>query len=365
MLGDKIGPGKQYRPQSREGNVIAKHFIRPIVFAAGIGFCTAGPAAAQTKILFNVFTPPSSEISQKVIYPWLKDIEKVTEGRVQIVIPPQNMAAPPEQMNMVKTGVADGAFIFNAFLQKSHPELQYGFLPGTMHTALSDGVAYWRAYEKFIAPKHPINEVKLLGFFVNPPGHLYNIAKKPITSIAEMKDVKTWSLPGITARAIGATGASVVPGPAVRMYEIISKGVVDHFCCIDYGDMQAYKVLQYVGAVTEVEGGVFSPKFSVFINNAKWKSISPKDQAAIMKISGEALARRAGVNDEHNEAVRKDYLAHGGIIVKASPEFNAALKKAWRPLYDSWIASANKEGVDGKAALAYFISEAEKVENGH
>lgn len=343
----------------------AKHFIKPVLFAAGIGLLTASPAAAQTKLLFNVFSPPASEISQNVIYPWLKDIERVTQGRVKIIIPPQNMAPPPEQMNMVKTGVADGAFIFNAFLQKSHPSLQFGFLPGTMHTALADGVAYWRTYEKFIAPKHPINEVKLLGFFANPPGHLYNIAKTPIRSLADMKDKKTWSLPGLTARAMGLTGASVVPGPAVRMYEIISKGVVDHFCCIDYGDMKAYKVLQYVGAVTEIDGAMFSPKFAVFVNKAKWMTISAKDRAAIMKISGEALARRGGVNDEHNVALRKAYLAHGGIIEKATPAFNAALKKAWQPLYDQWIASANKEGVDGKAALAYFMSEAKKVENGH
>ena len=125
--------------------------------------------------------------------------------------------------------------------------------------------------------------------------------------------------------------------------------------------MEAYKVLQYVGAVTEVDGAMFSPKFSVFISNAKWKTISPKDQAAIMKISGEALARRAAASTSTTRPSRKAYLAHGGIIVKATPAFNAELKKAWQPLYDKWIADANKEGVDGKAALDYIMSEAKKV----
>ncbi len=347
--------------------MITQRFIRPAVTAAGIGLFVAGagPAAAQTTLLFNIFTPPSSEISIEVVQPWLKDIERVTEGRVKIVTPPQSLAPPPEQMNMVKTGVADGAFIFNGFLQKSHPLLQLGFLPGTMHTGFADGVAYWRTYEKFFASTHPINEVKLLGFFANPPGHLYNIEKKPIQSLAELKGKKAWSLPGLTARAMGLTGVSVVPGPAVRMYEIISKGVVDIFCCIDYGDMEAYKVLQYIGAVTEVDGGVFSPKFSVFINNAKWKTILPKDQAAIIAISGEALARRAAADDAHNETVKKEYVAHGGIIVPATAAFNADLKKAWEPMFDQWIAEANKEGVDGRAALDYYLSEAKKAAGGH
>ena len=102
------------------------------------------------------------------------------------------------------------------------------------------------------------------------------------------------------------------------MYEIVSKGVVDVFCCIEYGDLNAFKVLQYVGAVTEVDGAVFSPKFSVFIHNAKWEQISPKDQAAIMKLSGEALARRSALIDDHNADLKKKYIAGGGIVVPAT-----------------------------------------------
>jgi TRAP-type C4-dicarboxylate transport system substrate-binding protein len=322
------------------------------------------PAAAQTTILFSKFAPPTSPTNTQVIDPWLKDIARVTEGRVKIVTPAQSLAPPPEQVNMVKTGVADGAFQLTAFLEKSHPLLQIGYLPGTMHSGVADGVALWRTYEKFFAPKNPITDVKLLGFFASPPGHIYSMDKKPIQSLAELKNKKMWSLPGLTSRAMGLTGASIVPGPAVRMYEIISKGVVDAFCCIEYGDLDAFKVLQYLGAVTEVDGAVFSPKFLVFISNAKWKQISPKDQAAIMAVSGEALARRAAGIDKHNAEVKKKYLANGGVIVKATPEFNAELKKAWQQLIDKWIADANAHGVDGKAALAYYRDQIQKVANG-
>ena len=124
------------------------------------------------------------------------------------------------------------------------------------------------------------------------------------------------------------------------MHEIVSKGVVDVFCCIEYGDLNAFKVLQYLGAVTEVDGAVFSPKFSVFISEAKWKQISPEDQAAIMKLSGEALARRSALIDEHNADLKKKYVADGGIVVTATPAFNAELKKAWEPLIEEWIAEA-------------------------
>ena len=339
--------------------------MKKLLFATGCTLIAATLSAhAATTILFSRFAPPSSPTVTKVIDPWLKDIERVTQGRVKIVKPAQSLAPPPEQVNMVANGVADGAYQFNAFLQKSHPLLQLSFLPGTMYSGKADAVALWRTYQKFFAAKNPFKRVHLLGFFGSPPGYLYSMTKTPIQSMSQLKDKKVWSLPGVTAQAIALTGAAVVPGPAVRMYEIISKGVVDHFCCIEYGDLKAFKVLQYAKAITTVKGGVFAPAFSVFISNAKWAQISPKDQAAIMAISGEALARRSEGIDQHSKKVIDQYIADGGIVVKAKPAFNVALKKAWKPLYDKWIAMANKRGVDGKAALAYYLAQEKQVAAG-
>jgi TRAP-type C4-dicarboxylate transport system substrate-binding protein len=329
--------------------------------AALVAPFASSASRADTTVLFNVFTPLASPTFTKVLGPWHQEIEKVTQGRVKINRPPQSLAPPPEQLNMVRAGVADGAFMFNAFLQKSHPLLQLAFLPGTMTSGKADAVALWRTYQNFFKDKNAYDGVVLLGFFASPPGHIYNIDKTPIQSLDFFKGKKVWSLPGVTAQAMGRTGATVVPGPAVRMYEIISKGVVDAFCCIEYGDLNAFKVLQYVGAVTEVEGAVFSPKFSVFMSNAKWQQISPADQAAIMKISGEALARLSSGIDDLNAELKKKYLAGGGTVVTATPAFNAALKKAWQPLHDDWMTQAKKLGVDGEAALAFYLAEAKKV----
>ena len=336
--------------------------MRKILLAAGMVLAGAGPLAADTTVLFNVFTPLASPTYTKVLGPWMQQVETVTQGRVKMNKPPQSLAPPPEQLNMVRAGVADGAFMFNAFLQRSHPLLQMAFLPGTMTSGKADAVALWRTYQKYFAQKNPYPGIQLLGFFASPPGHIYNIEKKPIQSLADLKGKKAWSLPGMTAQAMGRTGAAIVPGPAVRMHEIISKGVVDAFCCIEYGDLNAFKVTQYVGAVTEVEGAVFSPKFSVFMSAAKWSQISAADRAAIMNISGEALARRSAGIDEGNAALKKKYIADGGIVVPATPAFNAELKAAWKPLVEQWMADAAKLGVNGREALDFYLAEAKKAQ---
>ncbi|MGE3248247.1 MAG: TRAP transporter substrate-binding protein DctP, partial [Beijerinckiaceae bacterium] len=295
------------------------------------------------------------------LLPWIEAVSKATEGRVKFTIPPQNLAPPPEQMNMVRSGVADGAYMFAGFLLKSNPTVQLAFLPGTMKSGVADSVALWRTYVKHFKAKNPVKGVKLLGFFGVPPTHLFNLKKEPITSLAFYKGKKTWSLPGITAQAMAATGAVVVPGPAVRSYDILSKGVVDASCCLDFGDLNALKLTQFIGAVTKVDGGVFSAKFAMFLSEKKWAAISPKDRAIIDQLSGEALARRSAAIDKSDADALRAYIGNGGVVVDASPAFNAELKNIWDPLRKAWAAEAGKLGIDANAALDFYLEEAKKV----
>lgn len=336
--------------------------MRQITGMAAVLALGFGATAAQAQnVLFNSFVPHASAIHTKVIGPFLEDITKATQGRVKFKIPPQNLAPPPEQMNMVRNGIADGAYMFNAFLQKSNPALQMALLPGSGTSGKANGVALWRTYEKYLKQKNPIAGVKLLGFFAIPPSHIFNMKKEPITSIAFYKGKKVWSLPGLTSQAMAATGAVVVPGPAVRAYDIVSKGVVDAFCCIDFGDLNALKLKQFVGAVTNVEGGVFQANFSVFLSQKKWNEISAADRAIIEKLGGEALARRASHIDQVDADAREAYRKEGGIIVNASSAFNTDLKKAWLPMTKVWADAAAKTGVEAMPALEFYRAEARKV----
>ncbi|MGE3246162.1 MAG: hypothetical protein AB7F96_18650 [Beijerinckiaceae bacterium] len=321
----------------------------------------AGAAHAQTTLLFNSFTPHGGQLHQKIIAPYLAHIEKATEGRVKIKLSPQNLAPPPEQMNMVKAGIADGAFMLTAFLQKSHPPLQLVYLPGTSTRPDVDSLALQRTYERFFKAKNPIADVMHVGFIAGDHGGFYNMKKEPIQSVSWFKGKKVWALPGLTAQAVGVTGAAVVPGPAVRMHDIVSKGVVDAFCCVDMEHLNAVKISQYLGAITDVDGGLFGPKFTMFFNKSKWSRLSKKDQEAILKISADAMPRRSLDLKKVADGFREQYLKGGVVAAPASPAFNAELQKLWEPMYQAYYNSTKKFGVDGKAALEFYRSEARKL----
>ena len=325
-----------------------------------IGAAVAGPVSAAETILFNSFVPAKHPIPAGIVFPWHKEIESLTEGRVNFKVPPKNMAAPSRQYDLVTQGVADGAYIFNAFLQKRVPLVQLSLLPLVYTSAQANAVALWRTYKKFFEVKNQYKGVVLLGMFGGTGGHMASL-KDPILSVEGLRRMKMWSLPALPGKALKTLDVTVVPGPAVRIYPIVSRGTVDGFSGLSIGDSHRFNVSQFAKSITKIPGSVFAPTFSAFVRPQKWQKIPKRDRDLIVSVSGEKLAHGSRAWDLADHDAEEKFEKMGGKIYTASGKFLEDLKKAWTPFQDQWVAEANKLGVDGRAALTYFLSEAAKV----
>ncbi len=326
----------------------------------------ASPAVSETTIVFNNFLAPNDSLWTDVMQPWLADIETATEGRVKFTVPDSSLAPPPELLNSVQQGVMDGAFSMVGFARETNPELQMPLLPMTYFGDKETSVALWRTYDQFFKGKNGLKDVELLGLVTTPANSLISMdAAKPIDSMAAMAGLKMWSPPGLAAEALTAAGAVVSPGPAVRMHEVISGGVVDSFCCINFESLEVFGVIDFAKATTEVPGAMFAPAFAVYVRSDVWATISPEDQEKIRALSGEALAARAEGGDDKEAAARERALASGKTITPASDAFVAELTTAFAPVKDAWIASVAAYGIDGQAALDFYIAEQAKIAAGN
>ncbi|MFV0382766.1 TRAP transporter substrate-binding protein DctP [Paracoccus sp. (in: a-proteobacteria)] len=322
-------------------------------------------ASAETTILFNNFIGPNDTLYTQVIRPWLDEIETVTEGRVNFEIPEASLAPPPELLTMVQQGIADGGYIMTGFLEGSNPLLQIAMLPGLNASAESASVAYWRTYQEYFTEADKLEGVELLGLLSVPTGSFYSMTNRSFTSISDFKGAKFWSLPGYSARALSELGAVVSPGPAVRMYEVISGGVVDAYCCINYPSVENFNVKQFTKSVTEMPNGLYAPAFAFYVSSDIWGTISPEDQEAIHKVSGEALARRMSESDALMAEARDRIEADGVTVTPASDEMLTQLYEAWQPIYQTWTDAADTAGVDGKAALDFYREQVAQVAAGN
>lgn len=339
-------------------------FKFPGLLAAAL---VASPLAAQadTTILFNNFLGPNDTLYTDIIQPWLSDIETQTEGRVTFQIPEGSLAPPPELLTMVQQGIADGGFIMSGFLEGSNPLLQISMLPAVNASAVAGSVASWRTYERYLSEVETLEGVELLGLLTVVPGSFYSMNDTVFDDISDFQGAKFWALPGYAARSLSALGAVVSPGPAVRMYEVISGGVVDAYCCINYPSVSNFNVMQFTNSVTELPNDFYAPAFAFYVSSEIWDTISAEDQAIIRGLSGEALARRLSESDALNEEFRESFIAAGGEIHQASDDMVNALYEAWSPIYQSWVDVADAAGIDGAAALAYYREQVALVAAGN
>ena len=183
--------------------------------------------------------------------------------------------------------------------------------------------------------------------------------KDPILSVADMKRMKLRSPPGDVAKAVGRTGAAVVPTPGVKAFDVVSKGIVDGLV-FPIGDVWKLKMTPYVKHLTKVPGKVYGAVFSMYMNQRVWNKLSKEDKAVVTAASGENVSMDSnnwGNVDIEAEAI---YRKSGIGIHNASAGFTADLMKLWAYQDEAWIATANKAGVDGRAALDFYRARVEE-----
>lgn len=326
--------------------------MKALLISGAVVTAAASSAQANTRLLVNCFFPPQHFVCKEILPQWKDAVQKATDGRVKINFPAQSMAPPPDQLASVRSGVFDAALQFNGFIANEVPGTQLAMMPltGTLD-AQANSVAYWRTYTAMMGDKSEFAGVKLLGLFAAPGADFYSLNDTPITSFKDTLDRKMWALPGVVAETLKTNGGSVVSGPAVQMTEIVQRGVVDGFVGVPASDAKAYNVLPYAKSMTQTKRKIFAPAFSFVMSEQKWDEISPEDQAAIEKVSGEEFARLAG---GVWGGVEKTILGEVGgktKVIEADPAFEAELDAATKGYTQAWIDKMQAAGFDATAAL--------------
>lgn len=335
------------------------------IAAVGVTIASFNSALQAKELIFNNFFPPSHFI-HGVMNEWASDVATATDGRVTFTVPAGTLAAPPQQLSAVKSGIADVAMTANIFIQKQVPVLSYSSLPFLISNAEAASVANWRTYEKFLANKAPLKKygVEMLSVFNFSGGNLYGLEDKPIETLEELKSKRLWALPGYTADTIKNIGVSPVTGPAVKVSEVVSKGVVDAFYGISYESVTDFKASPYTKNIVRFPYAGTSTSFSLFINKRTWAKISKKDQAIIKKLSGEALSRKVGKAAANASSVALTKMELSGIkVIPGSQNLYQGLKNAAQPLFTDFAKKADKFGVNGNELLDFFKSENAKETN--
>lgn len=332
----------------------------PAAAAAALAL-VAGSAVAETKLLFSTFFPPQHPLVKQVLVPWADSVKQATNGSVVVEFSPTSLAPPPGQLDMVSKGIADVTVQFAGVVPNRLTSLLITEVPGPVSTSEAMSVALWRTHEKFFAKADEHKGVKLLSVFALPPQGFYGTKDEPIANIEQLKAAKIATTPGTSARAYGAVTSGVVAGPAVRYFELVSKGMVDAYVSVTPLDVMGFNLARYTKTGMNLPGLGTAGSFSLVMSESRWKKLSPAEQAAIAKVSGEAFARGMSAMDTANKGAIKAMQEQGTKFIDAPPALVKDLGEAFGFVEKEWIAEVGRRGVDGAAAAAFYRAEQKRA----
>ena len=318
--------------------------------AAGL----ASPAHAQTALTLSNWVPATHWLPREVLLRWGDDVKQATAGRVQVNMLPKAVGSPPQHWELARKGVADVTWGNFTYEPERFKHVWFAELPMMGGNAEAGSVALWRTYQKFLAGNDAFKGVVVLGVAMFGGGQFHHPSRL-IDSPEDLKGQKVRMGGPIQKQLLEALGAVPVSAPATKAYEMLEGGAID----ASLHPMESVVNFRLDSTLKQhsiVPAGLYDAAFFLVMNERRFKALSAEDQAAVLKISGEAFSRRWGqAFDTHNRAAEAQMRAAG----HAFGQPNAALLEKIRGVRTSILADLQAQGpsfgvADYGAMVAFY-----------
>jgi TRAP-type C4-dicarboxylate transport system substrate-binding protein len=334
--------------------------------AMTIGFLVASAIGASAnaqdvKLRYTEWLPPTYFANENGLYPYFEDIARVTEGRVVVEKSAAPLGPPPRNYQLVLDGIADMAWGLHGYTPGTFPLSEMVELPFYSTNAEANSVAYWKVFEEYLEPAGMHPGVVTLTVHTQPPGQLFN-KLRPIEAPGDFTGLKIRSTNAGVAASLQALGATPIGLPVTEMRDALEKGIVDGVSLTDEA-LFNFRIEDFVKYETIVPGGLYNASMFLVVNPATWARISPEDQAAIMEISGEALARRLGRMWQDEQDAGFELAKNAGIeMSEASGALLDHIRGKLAFQEAAWIEKAAAAGLDAEAVLSAYREASGAVE---
>ena len=328
--------------------------------ATSIGF-GATSASAEKVLTVASWAAPFHTMNENV-FPWMSSqLQSCTGGSLSMKVE-YGMAPPPAMYDTVRDGVADMSWIVYGYTPGKFVNTMIAELPGIPGNARQKSVAFQKTHEKFSAASGEAKGVEILANYTHGPGMANTVNK--VTSYKELEGVKM-RIGGGVANAIGkALGVAAVGAPAPKVYELISGGVADGVF-FPFETMHAFKIAELAKFSLHNPDGMYTTAFGIVMNSDTYNDLDSAQRDCVDEMSGVNLSRTIGwFWDDADKFGASAAAAYGHELTIASEEERAYFKEATAGVTDDVVSKINAKGVDGAAALAYFIEQV-AIESGN
>ena len=318
-----------------------------------------GIAGAQDKpveLKLAHWVPANHLLAQTGFIPWAKSVEAASGGSIKVsIFPAQQLGKAPDHYDMARDGIATMTFVNPGYQAGRFPLFAAGALPflvdkpGPASQALD---AWYRSYAE-----KEMKDVKVCLAHLHV-GTLHS--KTPITEPGQIKGLKVRPAHGTVAQMVTLLGGTSVQVSAPEARDALTKGVADAIT-FPWTSIISFGIDKAVTFHTDMR--LYAAAFVWAMNKPFYDGLSANQKKVIDDHCNNAWAARVGKDWGDAEDAGREKLAamSGHTIVPMSAAQIDAWKKAVAPVYDAWVADADKAGFDGKKALADLRNELKKT----
>jgi len=333
-------------------DVIRRTFAHALFasLAAGVFFAFLNSAAAAPITLrVHTFNSPKAIAVRLFLKPWAREVEKRAEGRVKVeVFPSMQLGGKPSHLyGQARDGVVDIIWTLPGYSPGRFPLTEVFELPFVCGDAEATSQALTRFHRKWLRDEY--RDTRPLVFHTAAPGHIHT-AGRLIRTLEDLKGVKMRAPSRASAAMLKALGATPVGMPVPRVYEALSRGVVEG-AWLPWTIMRPFRLHEVTKFHTEVS--LSCVLFLMTMNKTRYEGLPAKIRTIIDETTGIALAKRLGrLWQEDEKPGRAIARKRGHPIVSLTEAERERWRAATRPVSESWVKKVKTMGHDGEAMLA-------------
>ena len=308
--------------------------------------------------------PAAHVFTTNALKPFMSGVENATNGRVKFEhFPSGQLGKQADMLEILKSGVADFAFIGPSYMSGKLPLSSAFELPGIYPDAVVATEALLNLAQKGVLydqefSKQKVTPVLAIGY--SP----YNICgKKPIRRVADMKGLAIRGAGVSMELAVSALGGTLVNIIPQEMYEAALRGTVDGLA-LSIESWNSYKIQEVVKYATN--GMNLTGWIGVYCFNDKtWKKF-PDDIKNIIIAEGKKATNGCGTFIKTAGAnFQKQFEKDGVVFNELTPDAKKEFRSVLQPVEAQWLKTMDGRGYDGKAVLAAVKAELAKVDAKH
>lgn len=328
-------------------------FIKGMAVAAVSCTLFSGTLFAKeesTTLTIHHFLSSKSTTQAKLLEPWAKKLEEMSNGRIKVeIFPSMSMGGKPNELyKQVRDGSADIVWTVAGYTPGVFPRTEVYELP-TVHlgSSLATNIAI---RENFDLIKDDFTDVKPLLIHV-PAGNALHTVDKKITSLTDVKGLKLRAPSRTGAWLIEAMGAEPVGMPLPAFPQALAKKAIDGGLT-PFEVFPPFKFAQLTQYSAEgIDGERFGGTvFMLLMNKNRFNNLSKELQDIIEKSMDMDMVKNAGQiwMDAELPGMKMQRESKGGEVVKLSKEAMAEFHKVEETVVQRWVKEANGNGIDGQ-----------------